>query len=332
MLTAPPASSHAPNLSTSQSAADYALASGAAPLDHLGIIALNGPDAASFIHNQLTNDFLLLDAQHARLAAFCSPKGRMQASFIGLHGQGEQLLLVCSRDLLATTLKRLSMFVLRAKVKLHDASAQYALWGLMGTSCIALPDSAPWTAAQMDGAHVVGLYPANQNRRQIWIGAANSTPTHAPLCSAADWALGEVLSGIATISAPVFEAFVPQMLNYESVGGVSFKKGCYPGQEVVARSQFRGTLKRRAYILRSVDPSPQGASPVLEAGQELFSPSDAEQACGTVVQVAFAPDGRWLCIASLQTQAADSGGLRAGNADGPAMEILPLPYVLLEDI
>ena len=332
MLTAPPASAHAPNLPSSQPAAAYTLTSGAAPLDHLGIIALNGPDAASFIHNQLTNDFLLLDAQHARLAAFCSAKGRMQASFIGLHGQSEQLLLVCSRDLLTATLKRLSMFVLRAKVKLHDASAQYALWGLMGSACIALPDGAPWTAAQMDGAHVVGLYPAQQTRRQLWIGAASSTPTHAPLCSAADWALGEVLSGIATISAPVFEAFVPQMLNYESVGGVNFKKGCYPGQEVVARSQFRGTIKRRAYILFTQDAGPQGASPVLEAGQDVFSAMDAEQACGTVVQVACAPDGRWLCIASLQTQAADSGGLHAGKADGPALEILPLPYALLEDI
>ncbi len=332
MLTAPPASAHAPNLPSSQPAADYTLASGAAPLDHLGIIALNGPDAASFIHNQLTNDFLLLDAQHARLAAFCSAKGRMQASFIGLHGQSEQLLLVCSRDLLTATLKRLSMFVLRAKVKLHDASSEYALWGLMGSACMALPDNAPWTAAQMEGAHVVGLYPANQTRRQLWIGVANSTPTHAPLCSAADWALGEVLSGIATISAPVFEAFVPQMLNFESVGGVNFKKGCYPGQEVVARSQFRGTLKRRAYILRTLVAWPNGADPVLAAGQEVFSAMDAEQACGTVVQTAYAPDGRLLCIASLQTQAADSGGLHAGKADGPALETLPLPYALLEDI
>jgi folate-binding protein YgfZ len=332
MLTAPPATPHAPNLPSSQPAAEYALPSGVSPLGHLGIIALNGPDAASFIHNQLTNDFLLLDAQHARLAAFCSAKGRMQASFIGVQGQSEQLLLICSRDLLAVTLKRLSLFVLRAKVELHDASSEYALWGLMGAACMTLPDSAPWNAAQVDGAQVIGLYPAQQTRRELWIGQANSTPTHAPLGSATDWALGEVLSGIATISAPVFEAFVPQMLNYESVGGVSFKKGCYPGQEVVARSQFRGTLKRRAYILRTVAACTQDAAPVLEAGQELFSAMDAEQACGTMVQVACAPDGRWLCIASLQTQAAESGGLNAGRADGPALEILPLPYALLEDI
>jgi len=328
MLLVPSATYHPTALPTG----DYALPAGAAPLDHLGIIALNGPDAASFIHNQLTNDFLLLDAQHARLAAFCSAKGRMQASFIGLYGQSEQLLLVCSSDLLAATLKRLSMFVLRAKVKLHDASADYALWGLMGSACIALADRAAWGAAQVDGAQVIELYPAQQTQRQLWIGAANSMPAHAPLCSADDWALGEVLSGIATISAPVFEAFVPQMLNYESVGGVNFKKGCYPGQEVVARSQFRGTLKRRAYILRTVDAWPQGASPDLAAGQELFSALDAEQACGTVVQSAYAPDGRWLCIASLQTQAADSGVLHAGGQGGPALQLLALPYPLLEDI
>ena len=326
-----PAPSALPPSATSP-ISDYALPAGAAPLDHLGVIALNGPDAASFIHNQLTNDFLLLDAQHARLAAFCSAKGRMQASFIGLQGQSEQLLLVCSRDLLAATLKRLSMFVLRAKVKLHDASAEYALWGLTGSACMALQDSAAWTAAQVDGAHVIELYPAQQTRRQLWIGAANSTPPHAQQCSAADWALGEVLSGIATISMPVFEAFVPQMLNYESVGGVNFKKGCYPGQEVVARSQFRGTLKRRAYILRTLDSWPQTGDAPLAAGQELFSVLDAEQSCGAVVQSAYAPDGRWLCIASLQTQAADAGALHAGSPDGPALQLLALPYPLLEDI
>jgi len=328
MLPAPSASiQHA-----EPTAPDYALPAGAAPLDHLGIIALNGPDAASFIHNQLTNDFLLLDAQHARLAAFCSAKGRMQASFIGLRGQPEQLLLVCSRDLLAATLKRLSMFVLRAKVKLHDASAEYALWGLMGSDCMALQDSAAWTAAQVDGAHVINLYPAQKSQRQLWIGAANSAPPHAQLNSATDWALGEVLSGIATISGPVFEAFVPQMLNYESVGGVNFKKGCYPGQEVVARSQFRGTLKRRAYILRTVDTSPQSVEAPLVSGQSLFSALDTEQSCGTVVQAAVDRDGRWLCIASLQTQAADSAVLHAGSPAGPALHILALPYPLLEDI
>ena len=328
MLTTPPPSSQAierPHL-------DYALPSGATLLDHLGIIALSGPEAASFIHNQLTNDFLLLDAHHARLAAYCSPKGRMQASFIGLQGQPEQLLLICSRDLLATTLKRLSMFVLRAKVKLHDATADFALWGLMGEACLEVPDAAPWAVTSIDDAQVIGLYPALQTPRQLWVGATQSAPAPITRCSTADWALGEVLSGIATITAPVVEAFVPQMLNYESVGGVSFKKGCYPGQEVVARSQFRGTLKRRAYLLRTMKTFPTQTDAPLVSGQEIFSALDTQQACGTVVQAACGPDGHWVCIASLQTQAAESGLLHAGNPEGAALELLWLPYPLLDDI
>jgi folate-binding protein YgfZ len=133
------------------------------------------------------------------------------------------------------------------------------------------------------------------------------------------------MSGVATISQPLFEALVPQMLNYESVGGVNFKKGCYPGQEVVARSQFRGILKRRAYIVR-------GSAP-MHAGQEIFSALDPEQACGVVVQAAAEPGtGAWVGIAGLQVQAAEQGGLALGGAGGSSIELLPLPYALLEDV
>jgi hypothetical protein len=126
------------------------------------------------------------------------------------------------------------------------------------------------------------------------------------------------------ISQPIFEAFVPQMLNYESVGGVNFKKGCYPGQEVVARSQFRGTLKRRAYIVHA---------PVeLHVGQEVFHSADAEQPCGLVASAAPAPDGGFDAIVSIQTAAVKDGSLTAVSASGPALALLPLPYPLLEDI
>ena len=134
----------------------------------------------------------------------------------------------------------------------------------------------------------------------------------------------EVKSGVATLSQPVFEAFVPQMLNYESVGGVNFKKGCYPGQEVVARSQFRGTLKRRAYLVHSAE--------ALTVGQEVFHSSDAEQPCGTVVQAAVHPAGGFEAIVSMQTSAALEGSLHAGSASGVALTLLPLPYPLLDDI
>ena len=138
------------------------------------------------------------------------------------------------------------------------------------------------------------------------------------------WRWGEVQSGVATLSAPVVDAFVPQMLNYESVGGVNFKKGCYPGQEVVARSQFRGTLKRRAYIAH--------ADAALSVGDEVFQVADPEQPCGTVVQVAPAPGGGFDALVSLQIAAAQAGGLHVGGPAGAALELLPLPYPLLDDI
>jgi folate-binding protein YgfZ len=138
------------------------------------------------------------------------------------------------------------------------------------------------------------------------------------------WAWGEVHSGVATLSAPLVDAFVPQMLNYESVDGVSFKKGCYPGQEVVARSQFRGAIKRRAYIAHADAP--------LSVGAEVFSPQDAEQACGTVVQTAVSPGDGWDAIVSLQIVAAEAGDLHAGAPDGPALTLGTLPYPLRDDL
>ncbi len=295
---------------------------GIAPISHLGIIRVQGDDAASFLHGQLTNDFVLLDQQHARLAAFCSAKGRMQASFIGFKRAPDDILLICSQDLLARTLKRLSMFVLRAKAKLTDASADFQLFGLIGKAVPAT--EAPWTLhTQADGSHLVHLYPAAGQPRALLVAPVGTPAPQGTALTSEQWLWTEVASGIAMVSEPVFELFVPQMLNYESVGGVNFKKGCYPGQEVVARSQFRGTLKRRAYIVHADQP--------LNAGQEVFAASDAEQATGTVVQAAPAPQGGWDAIVSMQIQSAQEA-LTAGSPEGVALTVQSLPYALLEDI
>ena len=295
---------------------------GIAPISHLGIIRVQGDDAASFLHGQLTNDFVLLDQQHARLAAFCSAKGRMQASFIGFKRAPDDILLICSQDLLARTLKRLSMFVLRAKAKLTDASADFQLFGLIGNAVPAT--EAPWTLhTQADGSHLVHLYPAAGQPRALLVAPVGTPAPQGTVLTPEQWLWTEVASGIAMVSEPVFELFVPQMLNYESVGGVNFKKGCYPGQEVVARSQFRGTLKRRAFIVHAAGP--------LSAGAEVFAASDAEQATGTVVQAAPRPDGGWAAIVSMQISAAGEA-LTAGSASGEALQLQALPYALLDDI
>ena len=299
---------------------------GIAPLHHLGVIRAEGEDAVKFLHGQLTHDFALLDTGHARLTAFLSAKGRMQASFIGFKRSPTEVWLVCSRDLLAPTLKRLSMFVMRAKAKLTDATADIQIFGFAGNAIESVAGGAQpaWSKVDSDNKSVVHLPPAAGQPRALWLAPAGEP---APAGSALDpelWAWGEVQSGVATLTAPLVDAFVPQMLNYESVDGVSFKKGCYPGQEVVARSQFRGAIKRRAYLAH--------ADAELVAGADVYAPADSEQPCGTVVQAAPAPNGGWDAIVSLQIAAAEQSGLRAAAVDGAALTLGTLPYLLLEDI
>ena len=308
---------------------------GITPISHLGVIRAVGADAASFLHGQLSNDFALLDMNHARLAAFCTAKGRMLASFIGFKRSAEEIVLICDRSLLAPTLKRLSMFVMRAKCKLSDATGEFSLYGLAGSAAqqYLSADAAPWSLRHEGDASVLALYPAAGNSRALWVAPADQQPAGAAL-SEDLWQWSEVQSGVATLSAPVVDAFVPQMLNYESLGGVNFKKGCYPGQEIVARSQFRGTLKRRTYLVH--------ASQALAVGQEVFSPEDLEQSTGTVVQAAAAPAGGWDALVSMQIASSERSdlfahpalaeGQSADAASGIALQLLPLPYELLADI
>jgi tRNA-modifying protein YgfZ len=299
---------------------------GVARLGHLGVIRVEGVDAASFLHGQLTQDFSLLGLSEARLAAYCSAQGRMLASFCGFKRSHTEILLVCDRDLLTPTLQRMSRFVMRAKAKLTDASDEYGLFGLAGEALAALAGSsqAAWSKIDINDASVVFLYPADGAQRALWLApVAQAAPAGLPL-SAEEWVWGEVRSGIAMISAATVDAFVPQMLNYESVGGVNFKKGCYPGQEVVARSQFRGTLKRRAFMAHS--------DAAIKAGDEVFQDADAEQPCGIVAQAAAAGSGGFDAIVSMQVAAAQAGGLHLGSVAGSALAVVPAPYPLLADI
>lgn len=306
---------------------DKELPSGVVKLSHLGVIRVEGPDAAHFLHNQLTQDFLLIKPDQARLAGYCSAKGRLLASVVGLKPDDQTVLLVLPVALVATITERLSMFVLRAKVKLSDASSDYDLCGLVGHSAdealgdINLP---AWALVRGGGAYVIRWYPAFGQNLALWIAPSGHAAPKGPELPPSVWQWAEVNSGVTLLPANLSDALVPQMVNFESVGGVNFKKGCYPGQEVVARSQFRGTLKRRGFLLRT--------HATVQAGQEVFHSDDASQPCGVVVSVATAPEGHTVLFASLQIAATQSGQLHSATADGPILEILPLPYPLLEDI
>jgi folate-binding protein YgfZ len=231
--------------------------------------------------------------------------------------------------LIPQTVKRLSMFVLRAKAKLSDASDDFQLLGLAGDAVTQALSGAPsmavepWLRHAAGAADVLTLYPALGHVRAFWIAPKDEAVPTGSAMSAELWQVGEVMSGIAWVELATFEAFVPQMLNYESVLGVDFKKGCYPGQEIVARSQFRGTLKRRAFIVQS--------EVALIAGQEVFSSLDATQPCGLVAQAASEGAGH-VAVLELQLSATENSSLHLGAADGPVLHLLPLPYPLRDDI
>jgi folate-binding protein YgfZ len=274
-----------------------------------GVIRAQGVDAASFLHSQLTQDFALLDREHARLAGFCTAKGRLLATLVGWRGGDDEILLALPAETLAATLKRLSMFVLRAKCKLTDASGEFAVYGLLGTSA-----AEPWTLVR-DGDAVQVALPGSGRALRIQPADAPA-PAGAPV-TADDWAFAEAEAGMAWVRGATVEAFVPQMINFEVLGGVSFKKGCYPGQEIVARSQYRGTLKRRLQVFETDTPA--------AVGQEIFNSTDPEQPAG-VVAGSGQREGRTLIAAEIKLAALEGGSLHLGSAAGPTLQPRALPY------
>ena len=282
-----------------------------------GVIRAIGADAASFLHSQLTQDIENLAPGVARLAGYCSAKGRLLASFIVWRGMADdEILLACSADVLASTLKRLSMFVLRAKCTLSDASAELPLWGVVGPAA-----SGPWRVTRDASGDAIRLPDVDGQSRQL-LATRGTVPAPPPL-DAGEWSRLEVRSGIARIVARTAEQFVPQMVNLELVGGVNFQKGCYPGQEIVARSQYRGTIKRRAMLFET--------DSTLAPGDEVFHEADPAQPAGMVVNAAPRAGRGSVALIEVKLSALDAGSLHAGAANGPLLAPAALPYELAAD-
>ncbi|MCV2360920.1 folate-binding protein [Paucibacter sp. TC2R-5] len=302
---------------------------GAARLTQWGVIRAQGEEAAKFLHSQLTQDFALLGVNEARLAGFCSAKGRLLATLIGWKTSESEVLLALPAELLPAVLKRLSMFVMRAKCKLSDASAEIGLWGLSGAEAQAwLAEAAPsqrWACADIAGARVIRLPGLESQARFLLAQDAQAAAPALPVISEADWQWLELLSGQPWVLSATSEQFVPQMLNLELLGGVNFQKGCYPGQEVVARMQYRGTLKRRTFLFETE----AGLGMEVLPGQEIFHSEDPGQPAGLVANVAI-KDGRALLLAETKIAALASGSLHLGLIDGHLLRPVALPYELTE--
>ncbi len=230
-------------------------------LTRYGLLSVTGEQAREFLHAQLTNDIAALPAGRAALAGWCSAKGRLLASFLVIP-VADGFLLQLAKDLAPAIAKRLTMFVLRAKVRIEDASGrtQIGAWGEMpGVS------SAHLAVTESAGQVTVAMGPG----RFLVIGEAAGTEVPEER-----WTLEEIRAGRPLITSATQDMFVPQMVNYDALGAVNFQKGCYPGQEVVARAQYRGQVKRRMKKLEA----PAGT--VLQPGQAYLG--------GTVVDAAVA--------------------------------------------
>jgi tRNA-modifying protein YgfZ len=293
--------------------------SGTVALTHWGVIRAQGVDAVSFLQGQLTQDVVKLGTASAALAGYCSPKGRLLASFVICQPAADEVFLLCHLSVLAATLKRLQMFVMRAKCKLTDATTELPLFGAVGDVASALMGDLPVWGRSTNCLR----WPDSEGVARAVLIAPSVVP--APAISLDEWQWLEVRSAIATIESATVDQFVPQMLNYEQLGAVNFQKGCYPGQEIVARSQFRGTIKRRAYLFETDAP--------IAVGQEVFHSGDAEQPAGLVVNAARHPSGAgYSALVEVKMASLDSGSLHLGSAEGAALRPCALPYAMTLEI
>jgi folate-binding protein YgfZ len=300
------------------------------PLSHEGVLAVRGADAAKFLQGQLTCNLNYLSDTQASLGARCTQKGRMQSSFRILL-QGDGVLLAMATELLEPQLADLKKYAVFSKSKLTDESAAWARFGLanadqalagLGLELPAETDS----VVRTDSLIAIRVSPG---RAELWTPADQGETVRTQLAAQLEeaelneWLLGQIRAGIGQVMPQTRELFIPQMLNLQAVGGVSFKKGCYTGQEIVARMQYLGKLKRRLYRLSL------NAAELPEPGTPLFSPSH-NSSIGEVV-IAAKADQTIELLAVLQAEAADSGDVHLGTLEGPRLQLLDLPYPLDRD-
>ena len=301
-----------------------------ADLSHLGMIRFSGEDSQTFLQGQFTNDTRLATREQAQHSALCTPKGRMLANFLLWQDEGGYLLQLPAA-LRESVQQRLAKYVLRAKVKSQDASEELVRLGVAGENAEALLEQAVGALPQS----VLGI--THHNRASIirlsalrfevvlpadaapalWNTLAKTCPPAGSGC----WEWLEIRAGIPAILPPTQELFTPQMANLETLGGISFTKGCYTGQEVVARTQYLGKVKRHLHLAHIADGSaPQPGDDVLGIG-----PEGEMQVAGQVVNAQTAPGGGYDLLAVITTSTVEAGSVHWKSTDGPLLAFLPLP-------
>ena len=302
-----------------------------ASLDHLGILHFSGEDAESFLQGQLSCDVGSIQSSRSTHGAYCSPKGRMLANFL-LWREEAGFAMALSRDILGAVHRRISMFVLRSRVKISDASGSVVLLGIAGPGADGalrgilggLPGRsgeifrAPGlgTAIRLvDGRLILAsVPPVAASLRQQLAGTFRDVGSQV-------WRWLDIRSGLPLITAPTQDQLVPQMANLELLDGVSFDKGCYTGQEIVARTQHLGKVKRRMFIAN--------VAAAAGAGDPLYSEDLGDQASGLVVNAEPSPDGGHDVLAVVQTASHDRSVVHLKSLSGPVLHFHALPYAIM---
>ncbi|MBV1774120.1 folate-binding protein [Burkholderiaceae bacterium DAT-1] len=318
-------------LPTLQPTPSNAYPDGGTTLSALASVAwlrFTGEDTLTFLQGQLSSDVRAIGADQVQYSSYSTPKGRMLATFLIIRS-GDDYLLGLPNTIAPAIQKRLSMYIMRSKTRVSDESGAIGAVGLAGTQAHALLNhlndipTEDMHSKSHDDIRVVRL---NEDRflvlapnallPELWtdLAARGANPA-----TEAAWELAAIRAGIVTVLAETQEAFVPQMANLELIGAVNFKKGCYPGQEIVARTQYLGKLKRRTIrVLSEVE---------LKPGEEVFSPEMNGQPSGTVAMAAQNEHGRWEALVVVQTASIEHG-LHVQNPEGPVLTQLPLPYAI----
>jgi len=299
-------------------------------LSHEGVLAVHGPDASKFLQGQLTCNLNYLNEHSSSLGARCTPKGRMLSSF-RIVGVADGYLLAMARELVEPQLAELQKYAAFSKSRLADESADWVRFGLNDGdgALVSLGLDLAHSADSVARANNLLALRLSDGRAELWAPAGEAETLHARLAAQLPeaplnrWLLAQVRAGIGQVLGSTRELFIPQMLNLQALGGVSFKKGCYTGQEIVARMQYLGKLKRRLYRL-AVE-----SEQLPEAAVELFSPVH-NSGVGEVVLAAQSDSGIEL-LAVLQEDAASDGRLYLGAPQGQPLRLLELPYTLDAD-
>ena len=304
-----------------------------ADLNHYAIIEASGDDVVEFLQGQFSNDIKLVTENLGQLSAYCNPKGRILANFRVFKRQNSYFLRLRA-DIVEATLKRLRMFVMRSKVEIVDRSNEFTRMGIAGENATnklsALFQSLPKNADESITENEITIIKltGTLSRYEAHGTIANLITLWDQLQSQGvpigenSWNLLTVRAGIPEIVAETVEEFVPQMVNLQAINGLSFTKGCYPGQEVVARMHYLGKLKRQLYLCSAdSDKLPIAGTPIMTADEN-------EQKAGKIVSASWSNEKKIEFLAVLQIEKAENNDLHIESNSGPILELLDLPYSL----